>query len=219
MLTFSEFCKQVAVKSSMPFSLDFSIKTRGVSKDVRTIAGVDLPVYGQLLIRESYFLELYQRNLLTQASLLEIELEKLAFKLHKDLDLPKLAGVKSTPTGLQLARWSISGGAPESHQPAVARILESESYTEWTIEVNETLQQLIAQVNELKNNTFHDAVRVTFILSSRTGGDWVLDDTFALLPDDYLVALEFYRSEAGLDKSEAQTPDEPPVDVPDLGKE
>ncbi len=209
-LLFSEFLTKLAIESKLPFSLDFKLKTRGANKAIKNVIGLEIPCYNQLLVRERYFIDAFQKSIIKQATSLQIELEKLAFKANEDLSLGSMA----------LARLVVLGGESPSDELATKaeETRSSDRYSEWAANNAEAIQTLLEQSLNLNNERFNEACRITFLLASRTGGEWSLEDTMMLTDEEYFEVVYFYLEEAGLKELQPEPVSQPDV-VEDLGKE
>jgi hypothetical protein len=209
-MLFTEFCKSLSVKAKLPFSLDFKIKPRGINSSTRNVGGLELPIYGSLLVREKYFFEAYQTFLSQESVKIKIELEKLAFDLKQALGVSNMLTARAIIT---------DEGITESNQEEVIRIKESDEYMSWLIQRDAQMQELLQNSMGLANQSFSEALQLTFFLASRTGGNWSLEQTFEMTPAEYQECLELLFEEAGIRKNDDEDQTLVEDDEPDLGKE
>jgi hypothetical protein len=209
---FLEVLKSLSVNSALPFNLDFTLKPRGVNaKTITTSFGLEIPIYGALLVREKTFLESYLLDINKKRNQVEQAIERLAYQLNKELSLSSMV----------LARAAVNGEAPADASAEVLQalqtLLKSDDYQSWKACNIETFANLLEQIAGMSSETTRDFFIITIFLVSRTYGAWDLSDTMGLTVAESEEILALFYKEVGANNEEtivAPAPDE----VIDLGK-
>jgi hypothetical protein len=218
-MSFLSTLKSLSISSSLPFNLDFSLKSRNEPKNKTFFLDIEIPLYGSLLVREKVFLESYLLDIQKKRNAVELEIEKLAYELNKTLAL----------NSMKVARAAVNGGyelpkKPTEEDTRVKKLVDSllvdESYQEWKAKNIESFVAILTQISEISSESTRDTFLVTVFLASRTFGNWDLEDTMYLTSQELSEILEVYYSEfATKDATDDAAISSKPDEVIDLGKD
>jgi hypothetical protein len=215
-MQFLEVLQNLSVNSSLPFSLDFAIKPRGVTqKNKKLQCGVEVPIYDTLLVREKAFIESYITDINRKRNKLEQQIEKLAYKLNIELELNSMV----------VARALANGTSDEiKDKVLVAKFKEVEAadnFQSWKALNIDLFAELIDGITSLASESVRDYFLITIFMASRTFGGWDFADTMNLTVDESKEILTLFYSESGANNetNEVIYPEVLPDVVQDLGKD
>lgn len=175
--TFTQFIQQKALEDKLPFGIDFEIAPNS-SEVTTTVAGMEVPVYDELLTRESWFFEMLETLNGSKLSELQLVLRKLVRGLKKACDLESLE---------QASNYLFN---PPSE------LVETEAYQTFN-DANQSEIDSLLELSKLAQNTQAiNWMRVTFFILSRVDGDWTFGKTAALRTSQINDIIAFIAKEA-----------------------
>lgn len=202
MPTFKELIKNKAIEDRLPFGIEFDIKPDFPGIPTETVAGIQIPVFKELLVQESWFFELLEeatgnrRNELgSMYRALILEFKKfMAYDTYKE------------------ANDNLFNPSEE--------LQEDPLYQEFVALHSEDFNKIVDMVNLMNNDKVASWMKVAFLLASRVGEEWSdLGKTARLRVSQIKELSDFILKEAnGGIMPEIET--EAPLDSePESGKE
>lgn len=187
-MDFKQFVSKMSVDNKLPFDISFDLKPESTNAPTKKVAGFDLPVYNELLTRESFFFEQIAAVVSNQSADIRVELILLAQELKDRLSLERLQDA------VQLIFGQVESTSDNYEE--LTEKLNSDEYSAFLIE-NKTRLRKLAESSELSgNNTLLLWLKITFFLLSRYSGEWTLGKTSALRPSQIKALDEFITLEA-----------------------
>jgi hypothetical protein len=154
MPTFSELVKNKAIESRLPFGVEFEIKPDFPDAPTETVAGLQIPVFKELLVQEAWFFEVLaeatnnrKMELQTTYTTLVTEFKKfMAFDTYKE--------------------------AYENLFAPSEEIREDSLFQEFNLINQDKILRITELVNLMNNDQVANWMRVAFFLASRVGAEW-----------------------------------------------
>lgn len=176
--TFSEHIQQLALSDQLPFSIG-SISPDFENPVIESVGGFQIPVFNELLTRESWFFEkVTEANVKRQTELRKILRDvakrfKETFKL--EMTLAQVIELMFAPTP-EIENNPLYDAFNEENEEAIARYLE------------------LARV--IQSDVAISWFKITFFMLSRYSGNWDLSNTASLRGSQISAILAFITKEA-----------------------
>lgn len=154
MPTFSELVKNKAIESRLPFGVEFEIKPEFPNVPTETVAGLEIPVFKELLVQEAWFFEVLaeatnnrKMELQTAYTTLVTEFKKfMCFDTYKE--------------------------AYENLFSPSEEVREDSLFQEFNLINQDKILRISELVNLMNNDQVANWMRVAFFLASRVGAEW-----------------------------------------------
>jgi hypothetical protein len=218
-MLFKEFVKSKSLESKLPFELDMEVSPEFGDQPTEKVAGFELPKFGELLSRETWFLELLDSQLANRRSELQIALVQLSAKLKKELGLDNRNDALSLLFGnLPDDCQDPQDKKAKERKERYTKLLESDEYDEFILTNTEELNRIGELAKLIDSDITVNWLKISFVMLSRYDGEWSLGKTAGLPTSKINELTNFITREANGGKDPEPQPQIEQSEEEDEGK-